>query len=380
MHSIKTAIGLMSGTSMDGIDAALIKTDGERHLEVIGHLAIPFEPEFRALLKQGLEAASTIIVQGERPGNLGDIERDLTLRHADIVGKLLLKYNLVPQDIDVIGFHGQTMLHRPDKGFSIQIGDGHLLARNTGIDVIYDMRANDLAHGGEGAPLVPIYHAALAANMADGFDFPVAFINIGGISNLTLVKCTNIRQPLDLYAFDCGPGNSLIDQWMETMASVAFDAGGKTALGGQVNDSIVAKFLAHPFFLRSEAGSLDWRDFAPLEKDVVSLQDGAATLSYVTIAAILHSFRFLPSQPKSLIISGGGAKNGAIMGFLKQLAAEKGIMVFTAEEFGLSSDFIEAEAWAYLAVRASYKLPLTFPETTGCSAPVTGGILAKKTI
>lgn len=214
------AIGLMSGTSMDGIDVALVTTDGEAVVERGPFLAVTYDDAFRQRLKQGLEDAKAITDRRQRPESLAALERELTLRHAEAVKSFLAANGLRARDIDVIGFHGQTVLHRPDQALTVQLGDGALLARETGIDVVYDMRANDMVHGGQGAPLVPAYHAALAGGLG-AESLPACFVNIGGISNLTYIGADG-----EIAAFDSGPGNTLIDQWVETHTGLAFDAGG----------------------------------------------------------------------------------------------------------------------------------------------------------
>ena len=362
----------MSGTSMDGIDAALLKSDGQNEIEIVGHLSYAYPVVFRSKLKQSLDKVAGVTKRADLPETVLSLERELTLEHAAIVDQLLKKYAISPSKVDLIGFHGQTILHRPDIGLTIQLGDGPLLARKCGIDVVFDLRSNDMKHGGEGAPLVPVYHQALAKKLKDKLDFPVAFINIGGISNLTFVGKDN-----ELYAFDCGPGNSLIDQWMFFKTGSPMDRNGEAGLSGTVNDKIVNSYASHPFFSDKKPGSLDWRSFKPLVNDAISIEDGAASLSFITAYGIVNSFRHLPMLPKTLIVSGGGVHNGAIMKTLKELTQKNGIITLTARSLGLCSDFLEAEAWAYLAIRSIYNLPITFPTTTGCDRPRSGGELAR---
>jgi len=375
MHSIKTAIGLMSGTSMDGIDAALLRSDGESHIDILAHGFLTYPPSFRRELKEALTCATAITARTERPGNLEKIEHQLTLYHAAVVRDLLAKEHKTPGDIDLIGFHGQTILHRPHMGLTLQLGDGALLAKETGIDVVFDMRAHDMVHGGQGAPLVPAYHRALAASLAKKWEekllFPVVFVNIGGIANLTYVQQGELDK--DPIAFDCGPGNCLIDQWVEKMSGQPYDEEGRVALMGRCDDKIIAAYLH-----LNKVHALDWRDFSPLlPHDSLSLEDGAASLSFVTAAGIFRSLRLLPEMPKNLIISGGGAKNLAIMAALHQLAQKQGVTILTARECGLNADFMEAEAWGYLAIRARRGLALTFPTTTGVAQALSGGVFVE---
>ncbi len=367
----KTAIGLMSGTSMDGIDVALLRTDGEAVVERGPAMEMAYDAAFRRQIAQGLDDAKAIVQRDERPGGLADLERELTLRHAVAVGRFLEKNGLSASNIDVVGFHGQTVLHRPQQGLTVQIGDGALLARETGIPVVYDMRANDMAHGGEGAPLVPVYHAALAAGLPEPL-FPVVFVNIGGISNLTYVDGKGA-----ILAYDSGPGNTLIDQWVEMNAGIPFDQGGAIASEGSVIASLVERYFNHPFFEGDKRGSLDRNDFQPPAAGDAGLHDGARTLAYVTAAAVLKSASHLPETPRQYVICGGGRLNRVIMDDLGELAARDGAVVVNADDLGLNGSSMEAEAWAYLAVRSWKGLPLTFPGTTGVARPVSGGVLVR---
>jgi anhydro-N-acetylmuramic acid kinase len=368
------ALGLMSGTSMDGIDAALVGTDGEGAVEFGPSAFTPYPAEFRRRIEHGLEAAKSIVRRDERPGDLAALERELTLRHAEAVRSLLAAANGPWKTPAVIGFHGQTVLHRPQAGLTVQLGDGALLARETGIDVVYDMRANDMAEGGQGAPLVPAYHAALACSLpAPWRDWrPVVFVNIGGISNITYVGTG------DPIAFDSGPGNALIDQWVARDGGVPFDAGGAIASEGAVVGAIVERYLANPFFGRGGPKSLDRNDFTLTEAAGLELADGARTLAAVSAQAILKSAEHLPEAPKLWIVCGGGRKNPHITGDMREGAARRGADVILAEDAGLRGDFIEAEAWGYLAMRSLKGLPLTYPSTTGCRRAVSGGVLARR--
>lgn len=371
--TVWTAIGLMSGTSLDGIDVALLRTDGETVVERGPSLGRSYAGAFRRRLQQALETAKAIRERTERPGDLREIERELTLRHAEVVSAFLAENGLKPADIDAIGFHGQTVLHRPDAALTVQLGDGGLLAKETGVDVVYDMRANDMAHGGQGAPLIPVYHAALAAGLSGARGKAVVFVNIGGISNLTFIGGDGDR----IVAYDSGPGNTLIDQWVEAHAGIPYDQGGMIASEGQIDPELAGRYLSHPFFTDPVRRSLDRNDFRPPEGRDASLEDGARTLAHVTAAAILRSARHLPEKPKLYVVCGGGRLNRVIMGDLAALAGIEGAEVVAAEAVGLNGDSMEAEAWAYLAVRSLRGMPLTFPGTTGVRTPVTGGLLQK---
>ncbi|HEV7322708.1 MAG TPA: anhydro-N-acetylmuramic acid kinase [Ensifer sp.] len=375
MEQTSTAIGLMSGTSMDGIDVALLRTDGDTVVERGPAGGFAYDAGFRDRLKQGLVDATAMTQRDQRPGSLSKLENDLTLRHAEAVAAFLQQNGLSSADIDVIGFHGQTVLHRPDDALTVQIGDGPLLARQTGIDVVWDMRANDLENGGQGAPLIPAYHAALARGAADthGLVAPVVFVNIGGISNVTFIGAGDT-----LVAFDSGPGNTLIDQWVEAHAGIPYDQGGMIASEGSILPALAERYLSNSFFTATKRRSLDRNDFAPPQGRDADLADGARTLAHVTAAAILKSAGHLPERPATYIVCGGGRLNPVIMGDLASLAKQDGAAVLAAEAVGLNGDSMEAEAWAYLAVRALRQLPLTYPGTTGVRQPVSGGKHAAK--
>ncbi len=367
--SLKCALGLMSGTSMDGIDLAVVTTDGGGVVERGPSGFVAYEASFRRRLEAGLETAKAIRQRDERPGDLSDIEREITLRHGDAVRLFLADHPDIRPEI--IGFHGQTVLHRPESGLTVQLGDGALLAAETGLPVVYDMRANDMVHGGQGAPLVPAYHAALASSLPRELRrFPVCFVNIGGISNVTWGP-----ERGDPVAFDSGPGNALIDQWVTAEGGVPFDADGMIASEGGVVRGVVERYLDSPFFARAAPKSLDRGDFTLEHMAELELADGARTLAAVSAEAILKAADLMPQRPGLWIICGGGRKNPHIMADLRAGAGKAEIIL--AEDAGLDGDAMEAEAWAYLAVRSLKGLPLTFPTTTGCREAVSGGLLAK---
>ena len=364
------AIGLMSGTSMDGIDAALVETDGQERATFGPALMIPYEAAFRRRIEASLTDAKAITQRDQRPGDLEALEREITDRHAAAVATLLGKAGLVPSDVAVIGFHGQTVLHRPQQSLTVQIGDGPRLAEMTGIDVVADMRANDMAHGGQGAPLVPAWHAALARVLCDTgkASWPVAFVNVGGISNITFVP-----ERGDPVAFDCGPGNALIDQWVQANAGVGYDDGGRIGSEGAIIREVLDAYLAHPFLDLPGPKSLDRNDFTLEAAGTMELADGARTLAAVTAHAIHSSARHLGARPASWILCGGGRRNANIVAELTLLASAEGACVIDSDDAGLDGDAMEAQAWAYLAVRSLRGLPLTWPSTTGVDRPLTGG-------
>jgi anhydro-N-acetylmuramic acid kinase len=350
----RLALGLMSGTSLDGIDAALVWTDGQVIDRTGAAITIPYEPALRQDLRG--------ILGGTGP--VAAVERALTEAHAGAVHRLLSEARLAPADVAVIGFHGHTILHRPNEGRTWQIGDGALLARLTGIDVVCDLRANDVAHGGQGAPLVPLYHAALCG----GLERPIVVLNIGGVANLTWIGAG----PDEAVAFDTGPGNALLDEWTERSTGQRYDSGGKLASAGRVDPDRLARLLRDAYFDVPPPKSLDRIDFGLAPLAGLSAADGAATLAAFTCAAVERATRFLPAPPRRWLVTGGGRHNPALMG---RLAAALGAPVLPVEAEGWDGDALEAQAFAFLAVRSLQGLPLTIPATTGVSAPVTGGRL-----
>ena len=371
--ALKRAIGLMSGTSMDGIDIAMLVTDGDGHVERKGASFVPYEAAFRKRLEQSLDMARSIEERSQRPGDLSDLETELTDRHGAAVEAFLAREGLMASDIDVIGFHGQTVLHRPSQALTVQLGDGEALARRLGIDVVYDMRARDMTLGGQGAPLVPAYHRALTGALPEDLqgDTPIVFVNIGGISNITYVGVDG-----DLRAFDSGPGNTLIDQWVARHAGIPYDSGGAIASEGRVLSGLANRYLSSPFFTAKQRNSLDRNDFRLPDDSEAGLEDGARTLAFVTAAAIAKAQAHLPEKPKLWILTGGGRHNRMIVEDLTVATRHTG-QVIVAEQAGLNGDSMEAEAWAWLAVRSMRGLPLTYPGTTGVREPATGGVLAR---
>ena len=367
------AIGMMSGTSLDGVDVALIETDGKRIAGFGPSGYRPYAESERAVLRRALEEAPTMADRDARPGILAEAERVVTVAHAEAIAAFTAQNGIAREDIDIVGFHGQTVLHRPHEALTVQLGDGVQLAGLTGLPVVYDMRANDMAHGGQGAPLVPAYHVALARSQAAEWRgmFPVVFVNIGGISNITYVPESG-----DPIAFDTGPGNALIDQWVSREGGVPFDDGGRIASEGQIDLMTIDRYLENPFFEKSGPKSLDRLDFTLDTMGRLELSDGARTLAAVSARSILKAVDHLPEKPRLWIVCGGGRKNPYIVNDLRAGASAQGARVMLAEDGGWNGDFTEAEAWAYLAVRARKGLPLTYPSTTGCTEPISGGRLA----
>ncbi|MFG1463144.1 anhydro-N-acetylmuramic acid kinase [Xanthobacter sp. DSM 24535] len=364
------ALGLMSGTSMDGIDAALIETDGDRVFWLGPSATYPYAPDMRVLLEQAMADARGVNSREARPGVLAEAEARITALHGQAVRALLDQMRLAPGDLDVVGFHGQTLLHRPHARLTLQIGLGERLAQDLGVTVVADFRAADVAAGGQGAPLVPVFHKALvrALDLAG----PVAVLNIGGVANVTIID-----GDADPIACDTGPGNALLDDFVFARTGIPFDADGALARTGEVDEAGVARVLSHPFFAAPPPKSLDRNEFRAFIAERLALasyatEDGAATLAAITAASVAAIVPLLPARPRLWIVGGGGARNPTL---LAMLGARLGVPVMPAEAVGWSADALEAHAFGFLAVRALRGLPLTFPSTTGVPAPLTGGVV-----
>jgi anhydro-N-acetylmuramic acid kinase len=353
------AIGLMSGTSLDGVDAALIKTDGVQVLETGAYITMPFE----ASLSEDLHEAVHM------RGDLMKTEHALTHYHAVAVRELLKQADMKAKDVHIIGFHGQTVTHRPKEGITWQMGNGAQLAALTKIDVVCDFRRRDVAAGGQGAPLVPLYHAALAKKLP----LPLAVVNIGGIGNVTWVgKSEAMSENImayDILAFDTGPGNAMLNDWVRKHTGAAYDKDGELARKGRMFEHMVDEWLEHPYFAATPPKSLDRNDFNISQVNNLSVEDGAATLTEFTARSVAKAQGFFPAMPKTWLVSGGGRHNLAIMQALAKILPH----VQPVESVGWNGDALEAQAFGFLAVRSLYNLPLSLPTTTGASHAVTGG-------
>ncbi|MCC7305903.1 MAG: anhydro-N-acetylmuramic acid kinase [Alphaproteobacteria bacterium] len=332
----------MSGTSLDGVDAALIETDGYGYAKSLGFVSIPYEQELRSQVQ---------ICFGKRSYDpeVERVERLLTAKHAEAVKAL-------GERADIIGFHGQTLTHDPGRGLTFQIGDGAMLARETGMDVVCDFRSADVAAGGEGAPLLPLYHKAKAA----GLPKPVCILNIGGVANVTWIG------EEDILAFDTGPGNALMDDWVQHHTDLDFDMDGNMAASGEADEEILQELLAHHYFELKPPKSLDRNEFSP--------KGDITTLALFTVRAVEQSLPWLPQKPKEWLVTGGGRHNKFIM---RELQKVLGTPVKPVEDYGWNGDALEAEGFAYLAVRSLLGEALSLPSTTGVPAPQTGGVLHK---
>ncbi|GIX08755.1 anhydro-N-acetylmuramic acid kinase [Elioraea sp.] len=359
-------LGLMSGTSLDGVDAALVETDGEGVARPGASLTLPYDAALRGRLRGLLDRAETL---ARDDPELAEAERALTDRHAEAVAALLARAGVAARAVVALGFHGQTILHRPERRLTWQIGDAARLAQATGIAVVHDFRSADVAAGGQGAPLAPLWHAALAGGLAR----PLAVLNLGGVGNVTWIGADGV-----VLACDTGPGNGPLDDWVAGRAGVPYDEGGRIAAAGRVAVAVLARLMAHPFFAVPPPKSLDRLDFArALEGSglaALSTADGAATLAAFTAASVAAVRAHLPAPPLRWLVTGGGRHNAAIMGALR---AALGAPVDPVEAVGWDGDALEAQAFAYLAARSLRGLPLSLPTTTGVPEPMPGGRVAR---
>jgi anhydro-N-acetylmuramic acid kinase len=359
-----TVVGLMSGTSMDGVDAAVLTTDGETIAAFGPRYFRPYGEEERGVLRRALVEARKLTDRAARPGALADAEAIVTDAHAAAVGRLVSENpGLRP---DLVGFHGQTVFHAPDRRLTVQIGDGALLAERLALPVVFDFRAADVAAGGQGAPFVPAYHRALALRSGLGGD--VAVVNIGGVANVTRIGADG-----SLAAGDTGPGNALMDDFVRARTGASMDRGGALASRGRVDAVALAALLDNAWFALPFPKSLDRDAFSLTPVADLSTEDGLATLAAFTAETVAGAIRRAGDADR-IVVSGGGANNPFLLRVLAERARRP---IERADDLGWAGDFIEAEAFAYLAARSVNDLPLTFPATTGVPAPQTGGVIAR---
>src|SRR6201996_3225564 len=362
-----TTLGLMSGTSLDGVDLAMIETDGRRVRKFGPSGYRPYTEREKGLLRQALTEAVHLPQRDARPGILRVAEEAVTVAHAEAVAAFIAQNRITPEDIAIVGFHGQTVLHRPEKKRTVQIGDGAALAKAIHIPVMHDFRAADVEAGGQGAPFVPVYHRALAQSLER--EGPIVVVNIGGVSNITYIDGDT------LIACDTGPGNALLDDYMSKFFNQHFDNEGRTAAQGTVDVAWISRAMKLPFFSLPPPKSLDRNDFTLLKLGDKEPVDGAATLTAFTAASIAQVVPLLPKEPKSWIVAGGGARNLTMMRMLRERLQPA--TVEAADALGWPADGIEAQAFGFLAARGLKGLPLSYPATTGVPIPMTGGVIAR---
>ena len=367
MKNLITSIGLMSGTSSDGVDASIIKSDGKNEVEFTGNHFLPYSEKVKFKLRSLKEKINLIIDLEKNKLEIKNLEKEITLLHAKTVNLIINKYSLNKSEISLIGFHGHTIFHSFKEKKTKQIGDGKLLSQLTNLNVINNFRENDINNGGQGAPLVPVFHKLLQTKLK--LKIPLLFVNIGGISNVTYLN-------KELISFDTGPGNFLIDKMLQLKSNnkIQFDKDGLIAFTGKVNKNILDSYLRDTYYESLPPKSLDVNDFnlSPLRS--LSLEDSVATLSELTSLTIVNALNFFNQKPKEIILCGGGRKNKYIYERIKILS---NILINNIDNYKINGDFIESQAFAYLAIRSFLKMPISFPKTTGTTKPNTGGDFIK---
>lgn len=363
---IYTAIGLMSGTSIDGVDAAIIRTDGKRITEFGNHLTIPYEKEFRAKLKD------VVFKKGRVHRDLiEELERELTIKHAEAVDTVLKKSTFSRTEIDVIGFHGHTLDHRPFDRFTWQIGDGRLLAELTRINVVNDFRKADVENGGQGAPLMPVYHKAVIGPE----NYPSCVLNIGGVANVTYIGEKN------LIAFDTGTGNALIDDVLSERVGINYDEDGKIASSGEIIKELLDILINDDYFKQPPPKSLDRNHFKELlqnwlsqQKQEIKTENLVTTLAEFTVLGVIRSMDFLPRTPKNIFVCGGGVHNKYIVSRIEKLSNIETSSILKLHP-SLHPNAVEAQGFAYMATRHLQMMPISFAATTGVKKKVVCGNL-----
>ena len=365
MNNLITSIGLMSGTSSDGIDASIIKSNGENEVHFIGNLFLPYEEKVRFKLRNLKEKINLTIDLEKNKLEINILEKEITLLHAKAVNYIIEKYRLSKTEINLIGFHGHTIFHSFKEKKTKQIGDGNLLSQLTNLNVVNNFRENDINNGGQGAPLVPIFHRLLQIKLK--LKTPLVIVNIGGISNLTYL---NIEKETE--SFDTGPGNFLIDKMLQLKSdnNTQFDKDGAIAFTGNVDKNILDSYLCDPYYESLPPKSLDVNDFNLSPIRSLSLEDSVATLSELTSLTITNALSFFQDKPKEIILCGGGRKNKYIFERIKKIS---NILTNNIDHYKINGDFVESQAFAYLAIRSFLKKPISFPKTTGVLKPSTGG-------
>ncbi len=374
-NNIYTAIGLMSGTSMDGVDASLIRSDGVNEFSNILDKFYEFDDK----LYQKLINLRNLINNNDNLSkyskDLNKLERDLTIFHSKIINEVIKEYK---GEIDLIGFHGQTIFHNPKIGITKQIGDGKLLSQLTKKKVVYNFRQEDIDNGGQGAPLAPIFHNLLSKilNVKNKINFPICFLNIGGISNITIT--TSDEVPNEKFrAFDVGPGNCLIDKWIRKNSKKKYDHNGLIGESGKIDNLILNQAIEN-FDINSYGQSLDVKDFDISFAKGLSLEDGCATITnftaYLISKGIKHANSFNKNIKSKYLVCGGGRKNNFLIEKIKKnLLRFDNIDIEIIDKYNIDGDYIESQAFGFLAIRSFLNLPISFPQTTGCKIPLSGG-------
>ncbi len=376
---ILTALGLMTGTSMDGVDLSIIKSDGYNEFHCIFNEYYEFNKELRLKLinlRSKFKTKNDLLVL---KNEIDDLEREFTLYNGQIVNNLSKDKK---KEIDLVGFHGQTIYHNSKEKISKQLGNGKLLSQITKKIIINNFRKNDIENGGQGAPLSPIFHELISKKIFEShkIKFPIIFLNIGGISNITIINFDYHNKKSQFYAYDIGPGNCLIDEWMKKNNSKSFDLGGNISKSGNV-DKLILNQIVDNFEIKSYDKSLDISEFDLSFAKGLSLEDGGATITKFTAYLIAKGIDKLSKLnnllPKQIFVCGGGRKNIFLIDSISEFLSNKNFKIDNIDDFNYDGDFIESQAFGYLAIRSFLGLPISFPNTTRCKKPLTGGTLIK---
>ena len=379
MGKIYTSMGLMSGTSLDGVDVSIIKSDGNKELMSILDQYFKYDVELVKKILNLREKIFNFEKLKEYSKEIKELEREITLFHVKAVKETI---EISKSSIDLIGFHGQTIFHDPEKKITKQLGDGKLLSQLTKKKVVYNFRQNDLDNGGQGAPLTPIFHNVIANKINKEFnlEFPINILNIGGISNITsTVNWENLEEKDQIYAFDIGPGNCLIDEWIRKNSKKKYDKDGLIASSGTTDKLVLNQALENFTENLNYKKSLDVKDFDVFFAKGLSLENGAATITDFTATLIANGIKHFCEMSNSInnkwLVCGGGRKNKYLLECIKKRF--ENISIETIDNYEIDGDFVESQAFAYLAIRSFLKLPISFPNTTGCTEPISGGVLVE---
>ncbi len=357
------ALGLMSGTSMDGVDASLIRSDGDRYIDLIGDLYLKYDPELKNSLNNLCIKIKTLEDLEKNILEYKNLERQITIKHAEISSKICKKFNLKPK---IIGFHGQTILHKPRQKFSIQMGNAKLLSQLLRSDIIYKFRKKDIENGGEGAPLTPIYHHFLKKKL--NLENAVVFLNIGGITNFTYTH-------KDIFfARDIGPGNCLMDLYLKKTKNLDFDKDGNLASLGKADNTLVNNIFDHEYYSIKEKHSFDIKDFDINFVKGLSAENALASLNLLTAKIIAQNLSNQIKDDYVILVCGGGRKNKTLISNLRKLLNKN---IFDIDNYDIDGDFIESQAFGFLSIRSLLKKKISFPQTTKIKKPLTGGELIK---
>ena len=373
-------MGLMSGTSSDGVDVSIIESDGNKEFSTILDRYFEYDKELIQkilILREKIKDSEQL---NKYLYEIKDLEREITLFHAEAIKETL---GMTKSSVDLIGFHGQTIFHDPEKKITKQLGDGKLLSQLTKKNVVYNFRQNDLENGGQGAPLTPIFHNVLANKINKKFNlgFPLNFLNIGGISNITsAVDWKNLENKLNgINAYDIGPGNCLIDEWIRKNSKKKYDKDGLIAKSGTIDELVLNQALENFEENSNYKKSLDVKDFDIFFAKGLSLENGAATITNFTARLISNGMKYSHEMVKptmnNWLVCGGGRKNKYLLESIKNTFEKANIQPI--DEYEIDGDFVESQAFGYLAIRSFLKLPISFPSTTGCKEPSNGGVLVK---